>query len=488
MRKLYLIGLLLMSTVGVAQRSVYTLRQYTPLLINPASPTLNYDAEVSMFHEEVGIATGEYLTTNSFNGDYVFVQKTTGRKWIGIGLNALERDAGKSDLLKRYEAGLTVATPVRLTVHQSLHFGMNATYVSTRTSMEHLSTGSQWIASEFRYDPSAGLGESFEVQNVTYTSLSTGLIWALEKDGQQHSSVGLAIWDVNRPNQSFFDSEARTPLTYQLHGQTKLYENHRVALSPAFYYLRSGSVNSYVAALSAKLLFQNENPYDLLRSGNVDLVARYGFNRDASVGVVLNQPGFSAGVAYNFPLGNENQYLRGGLQVGITLSRALWKPRPQKITIEAVPARRSFDFETQKTVVQQTEVDQIRSELEAVDQVKALQFELSKDFRFAFGKADLGTESEPFLDEVYQLLSENPNWQLQIIGHTDNVGSKHANYELSVARAQSVADYLIRKGFDAGQLVVTGRGDTEPVADNATPEGKARNRRVQFLINVANEE
>ncbi|UXP33663.1 OmpA family protein [Reichenbachiella agarivorans] len=489
MRKVLIISLLMLSCwTGWAQRPIYTMNQFTPLLVNPASPTYNYRAELSFFRDEITIASGDFLNTNSLNADYVFVQKNTGRRVLGVGINALSRDTGESDLLKTYNAGLSVATPIQLTTEQFLHFGINATYVNVRTSLDQLTTGSQWIASEFRYDPNAGLGEMFTVQQLSYLSLSAGLLWSLEKDGRPHSSAGLVIWDANRPNMSFFDEEARVSINYQIYAESILYERGQLRLTPSVYYQRTGQINSYTALFSTKLFFRNDNPYDIIRSGNIDLIMRYGFNQDASIGVVLNQPNCSFGFSYNFPLGKENQYFQSGLQVGVTISKLLWKPKTERIVIESVSSRRKFDFEQDRPVVyQQTEVQQMKTELEKLDKVKTLQFELSKDFHFEHGEAVLTESSYPFLDEVVALLKENPKWKLQIIGHTDNIGIKKHNYALSVERAIIVEEYLLSQGLPSEQISTTGRGDTEPIADNDTELGRAENRRVQFLIHAVNE-
>lgn len=490
MRKGLLLGVFvcLLAWQSSAQRKIYTLNQYTPLLINPASPSLNYEAELSFLRNELTITNGQYLNTNSLNGDFVFINKSSGRKLVGMGVNAASKELGTSDMLKSYEAGLSISTPVQIAPEQFLHFGINATYVNTRTSLDQLSTGSQWIAAEFRYDPDAGLGESFEVQQMSCISTSAGLIWSLQKEGHQQATIGLAAWDMNRPNMSFFDEQERSPMTFLAYAEAIVLEKGRVQLTPSFYYGRMREVNSYTAFLSTKLFFQNENPYDLIRSGNIDIKAQYGFNQDASLAVIFNQPNFSFGFAYNFPLGKENQYIQNGVQLGVTISKTLWKPQPTRIKIESVSKTRQFDFEQRQTVVQQeSEIEQIKQELEQLDQVKTLQFELTKDFHFTFGKADLGDESYPFLDDVVKLLQDNPDWTLQIIGHTDNVGSKQDNYDLSIDRAQIVADYLMERGVQPEQISIAGRGDTEPIADNETEEGKAENRRVQFIIHAVNE-
>ena len=80
------------------------------------------------------------------------------------------------------------------------------------------------------------------------------------------------------------------------------------------------------------------------------------------------------------------------------------------------------------------------------------------------------------------MLKEFPEFKLAIEGHTDNQGRKDANLTMSQNRAQAVLSYLAAKGIDASRMSSTGKGDTEPVADNRTREGREQNRRVDIVF------
>ncbi|HVU56377.1 MAG TPA: OmpA family protein [Puia sp.] len=97
-------------------------------------------------------------------------------------------------------------------------------------------------------------------------------------------------------------------------------------------------------------------------------------------------------------------------------------------------------------------------------------------------KYELKPESQVELDKVVQLLKENPTLKIQINGHTDNSGKTADNVTLSGNRARSVVAYLTAKGIDPGRLSSKGWGDTQPVATNATPEGRAQNRRTELKV------
>jgi outer membrane protein OmpA-like peptidoglycan-associated protein len=90
-------------------------------------------------------------------------------------------------------------------------------------------------------------------------------------------------------------------------------------------------------------------------------------------------------------------------------------------------------------------------------------------------------ESSPTLEEVLGLLQSQPALHLEISGHTDSVGNDAYNQDLSQRRAQSVVAWLTAKGIAAARLTAAGYGKTQPVADNATPQGRSLNRRVELV-------
>ncbi len=101
---------------------------------------------------------------------------------------------------------------------------------------------------------------------------------------------------------------------------------------------------------------------------------------------------------------------------------------------------------------------------------------------FATGSSDLLPESDAAIAEAAALLKARPDLRLDVQGHTDNVGNAAANLTLSRRRAQAVADALVGgHGIDAARLGVRGFGASRPVADNASDEGRAKNRRVELV-------
>lgn len=101
---------------------------------------------------------------------------------------------------------------------------------------------------------------------------------------------------------------------------------------------------------------------------------------------------------------------------------------------------------------------------------------------FETGKANLKSTSFKAIDELASAMTAKETMEIEIAGHTDNVGDKEANLKLSQERAEAVRDYLIKKGIAAHRITAKGYGDTKPVADNSTEKGKQQNRRTEVKI------
>ena len=114
--------------------------------------------------------------------------------------------------------------------------------------------------------------------------------------------------------------------------------------------------------------------------------------------------------------------------------------------------------------------------------VTGLKVSFSSQVLFSPGRATLSAASSRILDETIPLLSAYPTNALLIEGYTDNLGGSEKNMTLSRLRAASVRDYLAKQGYDPTRFKIVGFGDTKPIADNSTMEGRAQNRRVEITI------
>lgn len=122
------------------------------------------------------------------------------------------------------------------------------------------------------------------------------------------------------------------------------------------------------------------------------------------------------------------------------------------------------------------EQDQLRRRANQIDVVMA------SDILFETNKAYLQPGARDKLRRLAGVLNRYPDTRIEIVGHTDSRGSDEYNYELSLKRARAVADVLVENGVDPARIRTRGEGESRPIAPNDTPEGRARNRRVEIHV------
>lgn len=150
--------------------------------------------------------------------------------------------------------------------------------------------------------------------------------------------------------------------------------------------------------------------------------------------------------------------------VGGAIAGNLWSKRMED-------KKRAMEQSTQGTGVDVTRT--------ADNQLKV---NVPSDISFDTGRAAIKPELRNVLDSFANGLQNDPTMRVRIVGHTDSTGSDAINNPLSVDRANSVRDYLAGRGILASRIETSGRGSHEPIADNASDAGRAKNRRVEIFL------
>ena len=179
--------------------------------------------------------------------------------------------------------------------------------------------------------------------------------------------------------------------------------------------------------------------------------------------------GAAAGAAIG-ALGNDSNRGRGaaaGAAVGAAagaLGGYVWNKRMED-------QQKQIQQQTQGTGVEVTRTADNR-----------LQINIPGDIAFDSGQAVIRPNFRSALDNFAQSLQQNPSTTVTIVGHTDSTGSPAVNEPLSLQRADATRDYLVTRGVAANRFQIDGRGAREPVANNDTEAGRARNRRVEIFL------
>jgi outer membrane protein OmpA-like peptidoglycan-associated protein len=219
-------------------------------------------------------------------------------------------------------------------------------------------------------------------------------------------------------------------------------------------------------------------------------------NGDYWYGMFKGQQGEKGGISYNmggsrvFNLADCNQYF--GTTDGVNRYKAVYD-QVSRYLKELNPG--GFNQNVKRVVPYEEAVNV--SYLKGITNIdagatyttdytkKATSVMASGEWRINFesGRATVRPEAKDVLEQIYNLLIQAEDSKLELVGHTDNSGTQDGNYSLSTARAEAVKSFLIQKGIPASRFQkVDGKGQDEPVADNSTPAGKAKNRRVVITL------
>jgi outer membrane protein OmpA-like peptidoglycan-associated protein len=132
---------------------------------------------------------------------------------------------------------------------------------------------------------------------------------------------------------------------------------------------------------------------------------------------------------------------------------------------------------------QKKELESINgAQVESINDGQAIKVTFESGILFATNSSSLNVASQNSLSQFATSLRNNPDTDIQIIGHTDNTGSDRINNPLSESRAQAVYNFLVQKGVAGNRMTSMGMGSTQPIADNSNVAGRAENRRVEVYI------
>ena len=187
--------------------------------------------------------------------------------------------------------------------------------------------------------------------------------------------------------------------------------------------------------------------------------------KNSAIGAVI---GAGLGTVVGNQVGDRDNRTRAtGAAVGAALGAAggyLWSQR----------------MEQQKQAMQQVTADTPVQVSQTAD--NRLKINIPADAGFATNSAVLNANMYPILQRLAQTLNQNPAATVSVVGHTDSTGSDAINNPLSQRRADAAKAYLVSQGVAASRIATSGAGSTQPIASNATVDGRAQNRRVEIFV------
>lgn len=189
------------------------------------------------------------------------------------------------------------------------------------------------------------------------------------------------------------------------------------------------------------------------------------WSKTAKGGVIGSVGGAAAGAVIGKTLGNTAAGALAGAAVGGTVGAIIGRQMDKKAA--------------------ELEEKLEGAEIQRVEEGIAVSFD--SGLLFDFDSAELREEAKENLEQLAEIMGEDDNTEILIVGHTDSVGEAQYNQNLSERRADSAADFIISQGIGAIRVDTEGRGETEPIGDNDTEAGRQENRRVEVAIYASEE-
>jgi outer membrane protein OmpA-like peptidoglycan-associated protein len=477
---LYLAVFLLQS--APAQNSYYTHIEGAKNFYNPAI-NLDYPLSITILHRNNQIYNGLSLINFAAGMDIPINYSYNRLSDALISLYFFDERMNSAGYIKQTGGLISVNQSIRVTKSSLLTLGLQYSYYFKSFGASGYFTGSQWDT-YLGFNPGLPNGEQLLHQNITASSLTAGILWQLKNsDNITLGYVGLAGYNLNRPYENFTNLPYRSLPRYSMVAGYRIFDNNKFMIIPELTMYSFAYQQYFSLGLKTGVYTFDNNPFLPFNKGHILIETRY-INKNGWIGLVLEQPLYNFGISYDFPI-NTNQFENSNaLELHLTIKLGKKKssksaPVAQEYTIGQV---RKFFNEQQKS--DNSEVAKIQKDTipSVTKETKPISLALKKDFKFGFNDATLSSEACQYLDELAELLRNNEKIQIEIIGHTDDVGTREANRIISYRRAEVVANYLKSKGISPDRIKITAKLDTEPLFPNTTPENRAKNRRVEFIL------
>ncbi len=406
-----------------------------------------------------------------------------------VSISTVDDRTNYAPSVKTTGIGFAYSQSIVVSNQSFLSLGLQGNFYQKKLDINSFTTGSQWN-NDLGFDPSIANGEAQFDNKINRFSINSGIYWQFNRNNKRKMFGGLSVYNLNRPNESFTENVQRQPLRYFMNGGYTLADN--VIGNVAVDALGSvqGRQNVGGAGIRTGMYYATNGS----GIGEISVYSRFYTNSTLLLGVMLEQKWISIGLSYDFSTSQAYKTVSRSNAFEVFLKARFGRSIKSKNTPIVANTRyqagqkRVFTEERKTEVIESSTSDTIAfRKVESVSDTTnknyvPMKLALKHDFRFAFNDAELGSEAKAYLDELAALMKRNNNITLEIIGHTDDVGSKEGNRIISNLRAKVVADYMESNGIERKRLSTSSKMDTEPLFPNTTPENRAKNRRVEFII------
>jgi type IX secretion system PorP/SprF family membrane protein len=488
------VSIILLSGSSMAQDMVFSQMNRSSMLMNPARLSRENRLVFGGMYRHMGLIENVNVQSSFF-----FIEspvKIKNKRYGGFGVAMLNSNDGGTHPMKMTGGIVALNKRLQVTDNSYLSVGFQGGYYNKQLDYSNYSTGSQWIGSS-GYNPNLPNGEGLLNESADIMNLNSGAYWMIPgRSGDMQSALGVSLQHINRPSYTFIRSGEPKPLTFQVHGRQRIYNNELFKASVSAMY-RKGNQEWITVGSRLTYFFKKQASYNVLKFDHAGIEAHYNHNRSVVVVLNLSRKDMDFGFSYDFGLpGSLYEHATGGIiEFSLTMKSLFTeeketrkKPKPEFVD---AGERDFFDDEARETDKVKNQPnrmsDSIKHKIDSLQRIvnkepEEVNIKLSKNFNFEFNDATLNNEAKQFLDNLALMLLKSPGLKVIVTGHSDNRGTKEDNLTISKRRSKSVAEYLIKRGVDNARITTEAKGATEPLVPNNSPKNREKNRRVEFEI------
>ena len=486
-RSLVIFSLLSISLIESAysQQFNFSLLSYAEQRLNPAYAATDSYWAADALHRSQQTAPDFSINSTSFSFKYPHLMPNRQNVQGGFGLNVMNDQSGSTNTFEVQEVGLSYALQFKSDIGETLSFGVSGFHHKQGFTFSNFLTNTQYIPDR-GFDSSINNGESLQELSDTYYRINTGVLYELvNSNGQTMSRLGFSIFDINRPESSFFNSGSKAPPTYMGELAFSIYQTPKLNVTPNFLWVHHTKRNRLNIGLGSE--------YKVANDTKIGLGLKYLLGRDLISSIELQKGNLSIGMAYDLSVNAKNSANTGAFEFGLRV-QGLVREREKRKKQSTKKSPQSLRPATEKHYnlqpitlpsyepMAQLPIGQVLAKSSKPAKTGTAQVEQSYTFNYSLNQFALKQRIKEELGPILKSLMDDEIKFVAIEGHTDNTGGDELNSRLSLTRAQTIADYLIENGVSAKRIKVSGYGESLPMSNNNTPLGRAINRRVVISV------
>ncbi|MFN6944883.1 MAG: PorP/SprF family type IX secretion system membrane protein [Cytophagaceae bacterium] len=454
-----------------AQNVLFTQYQYAPALINPASVGMSSDIQFYLNYRSQLRSMDNHIKTPAFTGILPVIDKSNNRRG-GIGFTAISDQSGTYSYYRNSGAMVSLAYDFNIGRTSHVSFGMGGAWFQRSLTAGEFTTGSQY-EQNMGYNPNLPTGETGDYFSISYFDYNAGaMYYATDPETSRNKYyVGVSAYHLNRANIDF-GSDSRMPINFIGTAGIMLLNKPEFSIVPEALVLKNNTMHNLIGGVRFQYYAGAKGKAKFAEDIILSITPRYRVNQAASLAIELQKAFLTLGFAYEINTSKVASYTahRGATEVMVALKIPVKKNKQPPVSEYSVGEARIF---VTKTSAESTEYP---------EETGNYLFNLKEVVFFEFNESAIQDDAKEQLQQIADLLKGNKALKINIIGHSDNLGTEEANTRISEDRAESVAKFLELNGISRDRMTIVGKGSKEPVSSNRSESGRTQNRRVEFQI------